>query len=154
LSRSEAAVFLAEKPVSLLWGVGAAMQRRLARDGITLVGQLSQLGEHELASRYGRIGARIARLARGDDDRTVVAHSPAQSISAETTLAHDEADAEVLARILRPLCEKVSARLKHSSLAARTITLKLKTADFRVRTRSRDIADATQLADTLYHTAV
>jgi DNA polymerase-4 len=54
---------------------------------------------------------------------------------------------------LWPLCEKVSARLKQSSLAAGTITLKLKTTDFRVRTRSRRTADPTQLADTLFHTA-
>jgi DNA polymerase-4 len=154
LSRSQAPAFFADKPVSLLWGVGAAMQRRLARDGITLVGQLSQLGRDELASRYGSIGARIARLARGEDDRRVVANAPAQSISAETTLSQDEADAEVLARILWPLCEKVSDRLKQSSLAASAITLKLKTADFRIRTRSRRVADATQLADTLYRTAV
>ena len=153
LSHSEAPAFLADKRVSLLWGVGAAMQRRLAHDGITLIGQLAALEPYELAARYGRIGARLAFLARGEDDRTVVAHSPARSISAETTLAHDETDAEVLARTLWPLCEKVSDRLKQSSLAAGTITLKLKTADFRVRTRSRRIADATQLADTLYQTA-
>jgi DNA polymerase IV len=148
LSRREAPAFLADKPVALLWGVGAAMQRRLARDGIALIGQLSQLGQHELASRYGRIGARIASLARGDDDRTVVPNTPARSISAEATLPHDEADATVLARILWPLCEKVSHRLKQSSLAANTITLKLKTADFRIRTRSHRVVDATQLADT------
>jgi DNA polymerase-4 len=153
LSRSEAAAFLADKPVSLLWGVGAAMQRRLAGDGIALIGQLAELGDRELAARYGRIGARIARLARGEDDRTVLAHSQAQTISAETTLAHDEAEADVLSRVLWPLCEEVSARLKQSSLAAGTITLKLKTTDFRVRTRSRRMADPTQLADTLFHTA-
>jgi DNA polymerase-4 len=146
LSRNEAPAFLADKPVSLLWGVGAAMQRRLARDGVTLIGQLAELGQHELASRYGRLGARIARLARGEDDRSVLALASAQNISAETTLVHDKADADVLARILRPLCEKVSDRLKQSSLAANTITLKLKTADFRIRTRSRRVADATQLA--------
>jgi DNA polymerase-4 len=153
LRRREGPAFLADKPVSLLWGVGAAMQRRLARDGIALIGQLSQLGQHELTFRYGRIGARIARLACGEDDRTVVAHTPARSISAETTLSQDEAEVEVLARILWPLCQKVSDRLKQSSLAANTITLKLKTADFRIRTRSRRVADATQLADTLYHVA-
>jgi DNA polymerase-4 len=71
LSRSEAPAFLADKPVSLLWGVGAAMQRRLARDGITLIGQLAELGEYKLASRYGRIGGRIARLARAADPPTL-----------------------------------------------------------------------------------
>jgi DNA polymerase IV len=153
LSRSEAHVFFADKPVSLLWGVGAAMQRRLSSDGITLIGQLTALGDRELATRYSRIGARIARLARGEDDRAVLAHSRSQSISAETTLVHDEADAETLASVLWPLCEKVSARLKQSSLAAGTVTLKLKTADFRLRTRSRRVADATQLASTLFQVA-
>jgi DNA polymerase IV len=153
LSSSGAYAFLADKPVSLLWGVGAAMQRRLAGDGIVLIGQLTRLGDRELASRYGRIGSRIARLARGEDDRAVLAHAPARTISAETTLAQDEADAKALARVLWPLCEKVSARLKQSSLAASTITLKIKTANFRLRTRSRSVADPTQLADTLFQVA-
>jgi DNA polymerase IV len=153
LSRDEAAAFLADKPVALLWGVGTAMQRRLAADGITLVGQLTALGERELVSRYGRLGMRLARLARGEDDRAVLARAPAQTISAETTLARDEGDAGALATTLWPLCERVSARLKQASLAAGTITLKLKTADFRLRTRTRQITDPTQLADTLFQTA-
>jgi DNA polymerase-4 len=153
LSRSEAPAFLAGKPVSLLWGVGTAMQRRLAGDGITLIGQLAEIGGRELASRYGRMGARLAHLARGEDDRAVLAHVPAHTISAETTLALDECDASVLSRVLWPLCERLSARLKQTSLAAGTITLKLKTADFRLRTRSRRLEDPTQLADTLFHIA-
>ena len=153
LSRSEAPAFLADKAVSLLWGVGAAMQRRLAADGITLIGQLAALGERELAFRYGRMGARIARLARGDDHRAVLMHAPTKSISAETTLARDEADADMLLHVLWSLCERVSARLKQASLAAGTITLKLKTADFRLRTRSRRVSDPTQLANTLFRTA-
>jgi DNA polymerase-4 len=153
LSRSEAPAFLAGKPVALLWGVGIAMQRRLAGDGITLIGQLVEIGGRELASRYGRMGARLAHLARGEDDRAVLAHVPAHTISAETTLAQDECDASVLSRALWPLCERLSARLKQASLAAGTITLKLKTADFRLRTRSRRLEDPTQLADTLFHIA-
>ncbi|MGH7029523.1 MAG: DNA polymerase IV [Stellaceae bacterium] len=154
LSRADAPAFFADKPVSLLWGVGAALQRRLAADGVTLVGQLAALGAHELAARYGRVGARLACLAEGADDRAVVAHSPARSISAETTLARDEADAEVLARILWPLCGRVSAHLKETALAAGVVAVKLKTSDFRVRTRSRRLADPTQLAVTLYRTAL
>jgi DNA polymerase IV len=153
LSRREAPALLAGKPVSLLWGVGTAMQRRLAGDGITLIGQLAEIGDRELASRYGRMGARLAHLARGEDDRAVLAHVPAHTISVETTLAQDECDASVLTRALWPLCERLSARLKRASLAAGTITLKLKTADFRLRTRSRRVADPTQLADTLFHVA-
>jgi DNA polymerase IV len=153
LSRNDARTFFADKPVSLLWGVGAALQRRLAADGITLVGQLAAHGERELTARYGRIGTRLARLARGVDDRAVLAHAPARSISAETTLAQDEADAEALAHILWPLCDRVSAHLKEASLAAGSVTLKVKTGDFRLRTRSRRLADPTQLAGTLFSVA-
>ena len=129
------------------------MQRRLAGDGIAVIGQLAVFGERELAARYVRIGARLARLARGEDDRTVDAHAPTHSISAETTLARDGADADALAHALWRLCERVSARLKQASLAGRTVTLKLKTADFRLRTRSRRLSDPSQLAETLFRTA-
>jgi DNA polymerase-4 len=153
IGRADAATFLADKPVGLLWGVGAAMQRRFAADGIALIGQLRALDDRELARRYGKMGARLARLARGDDFRHVEPVSQTKSISAETTFARDEADCEALARTLWPLCEKVAQRLKQSALAAGTVTLKLKTSDFRLRTRSRRLADPTQLADTIYRTA-
>jgi DNA polymerase-4 len=129
------------------------MQRRLAADGITLIGQLAALGEGELAARYGRFGAHLARLASGADDRAVLSHAPARSISAETTLAQDEADAATLAQFLRPLCERVSANLKEAALAAGSVTLKLKTADFHLRTRSRHLGDPSQLAETLFRVA-
>ncbi len=153
LSRGDAPAFLANKPVSLLWGVGAALQRRLAADGIAQIGQLAALGEHELATRYGRLGAHLACLALGIDSRAVLADAAAKSISAETTLPQDEADAAALAQILWPLCERVSAHLKTASLAAGAVTLKLKTADFRLRTRSRRLAEPTQLAEILFSVA-
>ena len=153
IGRGDAATFLADKPVGLLWGVGAAMQRRLAADGIALIGQLRAIDEREMARRYGKMGLRLARLARGEDARHVEPVSQTKSISAETTFARDESDEEALARTLRPLCEEVSARLKAAGLAAGTATLKLKTSDFRIRTRSRKLADPTQLADMLFRTA-
>jgi DNA polymerase-4 len=129
------------------------MQRRFAADGIVLIGQLRALDEREMARRYGKMGLRLAHLARGEDARQVEAVSRAKSISAETTFAHDESDEEILARTLWPLCEQVSARLKGAGLAAGTATLKLKTSDFHIRTRSRKLADPTQLADMLFRTA-
>ena len=89
--------------------MGAAMQRHLAGDGITLIGQL--------AGRYGRVGARLGRFARDEDARALDARAPAHSIPAETTLGQDVADAEGLAHALWPLCERLSARLKQASLA-------------------------------------
>jgi DNA polymerase-4 len=153
IGRGEAVTYLADKPVSWLWGVGAAMQRRLAADGIALIGQLRAIDERDLRHRYGRMGARLAQLARGEDARDVEPDGKARTISAETTFAHDEADADGLARELWPLCERVASRLKQAGLAAGTVTLKLKTAEFRLRTRSHTLADPTQLAELLFQNA-
>ncbi len=153
IGRAEAAVFLAQKPVSLIWGVGQALQRKLAADGIATVGDLQTRREIDLVGRYGSIGHRLYRFARGEDDRRVDPDAPAKSISAETTFDIDIAERKALDAELWPLCETVSARLKRAGLAARTVTLKLKTADFQIVTRRRRLDSPTRLAETLYRTA-
>ena len=153
IGRAEAAGFLADKPVGWLWGVGAAMQRRLAADGLSVIGQLRSVDPREMRRRYGKMGLRLAQLARGEDERTVTPDGRARSISAETTFAHDVADAGALSRELWPLCERVAERLKQAGLAAGTVTLKLKTADFRLRTRSHRLPEPTQLAELLFRHA-
>ena len=150
IGRGEATAFLATKPVGIIWGVGKAMQARLAADGIRTVGALQSLPEHDLARRYGAMGLRLARLSRADDERRVEPDGAAKSVSAETTFEEDMADPRRLSAILRALAEKVSARAKQQGLAGRTITLKLKTSDFRTRTRSRQLADPTRLADRIF----
>src|SRR5712691_4079754 len=139
LGGNEAAQFLAPKPVTLIFGVGKMAQQRLARDGLRTVGDLQRAGEAELARRYGAEGARLSRLARGIDDRPVRAEREAKSISAETTFDRDIADFRPLELRLWRLCEKVSARLKANALAGATVTLKLKTADCRIRTRAQSL---------------
>ncbi len=142
--------FLSDKPVGMIWGVGKAMQARLAADGITTIGALQRQDEAELGRRYGAMGLRLARLARADDRRKVDPRDGAKSVSGETTFETDIADLHHLQAILRAMSEKVARRLKKAGLAGRTVTLKLKTADFRIRTRSRQLTDPTQLADRIY----
>jgi DNA polymerase-4 len=154
IGEAEALSFLAGKPVSLIWGVGKAMQARLAADGVRTIGNLQRMGEADLMRRYGSMGARLARLAQARDSRSVEPHGEAKSVSAETTFNEDTADAHVLKAILRSLSEKVSRRLKRSGLAGLTVTLKLKTTDFRLRTRSRQLADPTRLADRIFSAGV
>jgi DNA polymerase IV len=150
LGGTEAAAFLAPKPVTLIFGVGKMAQQRLARDGLRTIGDLQRAGESELRRRYGVEGARLARLARGLDDRPVRAEREAKSISAETTFDHDIADFRPLELRLWRLAEKVSARLKTNGLAGSTVTLKLKTADFRIRTRAQSLNHPTQLASRIF----
>ncbi len=150
IGEAEAMAFLADKPVGLIWGVGKALAARLAADGIRTIGALQKIDEVELARRFGSMGLRLARLARAQDMRTVRPRGEAKSVSAETTFAEDIADAHALKAILRTLCEKVSRRLKKAGLAGLTVTLKLRTHDFRTRTRSRQLADPTRLADRIF----
>ena len=97
------------------------------------------------------MGLRLARLSRAEDSRSVDPRGEAKSVSAETTFDEDLSDPRRLTAILRSLSEKVSRRLKQQGLAGRTVTLKLKTADFRLRTRSRQLSDPTRLADRIFH---
>jgi len=154
LGRAETLDFLAPKSVGLIWGVGAALQQKLARDGIATIGDLRRRSERELTGRYGAIGRRLWRFARGEDDRAVDPDAPMKSISVETTFARDIAQYEGLAEQLRPLCDDLARRLERAQRAAAGVTLKLKTSDFRVLTRSRRLADPTQRAATLYRAAL
>src|SRR5690606_28713722 len=131
-----------------------AFAATLERDGITTIGQLQTKGRDDLMRRYGVIGDRLYHLSRGQDERRVNPGHDAKSVSAETTFDTDIASAEELTPILRALSEQVSARLKKAGIAGRTVVLKLKTADFRIRTRNRRLADATRLADRIFSTGL
>ena len=151
IGRAEALGFLAPKPIRLIWGIGAKTEARLAADGLVRIGQLQALDKPSLVRRYGpAMGAHLYHLARGEDARRIDPEGEAKSVSAETTFDRDTADPEELRRLLWPLCEKVSARLKKAGLAARGVTLKLKTARFRIITRAHRLDAPTQLADTLF----
>jgi DNA polymerase-4 len=150
LGGAEAAAFLAPRPASLIFGVGKVAQRRLARDGLNTIGDLQRAGASELVRRYGAEGTRLFRLARGIDDRPVKPEREAKSISAETTFERDMAEFRPLELRLWRLSEKVSARLKASELAGSTVTLKLKSADFRIRTRAQSLGHPTQLAAKIF----
>ncbi|MER2534539.1 MAG: DNA polymerase IV [Rhizobiaceae bacterium] len=152
IGEAEAVSFLADQKVTLIWGVGKAFAATLERDGIRTIGQLQRMERTELMRRYGTMGDRLYHLSRGEDERQVRPEREAKSVSAETTFDTDLAASADLVPVLRALSEKVSARLKKSGIAGRTIVLKLKTADFRIRTRNRQLADPTQLADRIFGT--
>ncbi len=153
IGRKEARAFLADKPVGLLWGVGRAMQKRLSDDGITLIGELARLDEATLVARYGKIGTRLHQCARGEDDRPVDPARETKSVSSEITLDEDLTDAAALRPILWRLAETVARRMKKAELAGGGVTLKLKTADFRIITRARRLGAATQSADEMFRAA-
>lgn len=152
IGKAEALDFLADKPVGMIWGVGKAMRKKLLQNGIETIGQVRQLELDELIATYGSMGQRLHDFSRGLDARRVDPGDITKSISTETTFETDISDKDVLIRKLWPLCEAVARRLKAQNYAARTVTLKLKTKDFKTLSRNRTLGSPTQLAETLYRT--
>jgi DNA polymerase-4 len=150
LGQEEAAAFLAPKPVGFIYGVGAVSAAMLAADGYRRIADLQRADERELMRRYGEEGARLARLSRGIDARRVDPARETKSISSETTFECDIGDFRPLEQTLWNLTEKVSARLKAEALAGATVTLKLKSADFKLRTRAQSLGTPTQLAARIF----
>ncbi len=150
LGTAEAPGFLAEKPVNFIYGVGAVSAARLVSDGYRTIADLQRASERALLERYGQEGLRLSRLSRGIDERQVDPDGETKSVSAETTFNTDISALRPLETTLWELTERVSTRLKAHGLAGSTVTLKLKSADFKIRTRARSLSQETQLAGRIY----
>ncbi|MGD2131868.1 MAG: DNA polymerase IV [Maricaulaceae bacterium] len=150
IGAAEAEDFLADKPVSIIYGVGPAMANALAKDGYHKIKDLRRASERELANRYGETGLRLYRLARGEDARAVNTTRGRKSISSETTFNQDLHRLEDLEAALWRLCVRMTDSAKAKGWAGRTVTLKLKTSDHRIRTRRRTLEQPTQLAETAF----
>ena len=150
IGKAETISFLADKPVRFVWGIGQKTSDSLAKDGLTTLGQIQSMAERDLVARYGKLGAHLWHLARGQDERIVDPEGETKSVSAETTFDVDIAAFDALARELWPLCEKVSERLKRAGFAGGNVHLKLKTAGFRIISRQMSLNAPTQLAETLF----
>lgn len=150
IGEKEALSFLRKQPVSIVWGVGKVTQKMLAQEGIASLATVQDMEENDLAKRFGSIGLHISRLSRGIDHRRIQPGGGAKSISSETTFNNDRSELDDLSRVLRNLSEKISRRLKDKHIAGQTIVLKMKTTEFKSRTRSRQLTDPTQLADRIY----
>jgi DNA polymerase-4 len=129
--------FLHPLPLRALWGVGPATEQRLARFGVTTIGDLAAVPEASLVDALGRAqGRQLHELAWGRDDRPVEPDRETKSISAEETFPRDVYDPEVLRAEARRLAGQVADRLTEHGLAGRTVTIKVRYPDFRTITRS------------------
>jgi len=152
IGAAETLGFLAPQPISLIYGVGKVFTETLRRDGLITIGQLQQEPPETLMRRYGETGARLARLARGQDGRRISPDGEMKTISSETTFNTDLSGLEELSTELLRLSERLSERLKARNVVGDTVTLKLKSAGFRLRTRARHLMIPTQLANVIYET--
>lgn len=127
--------FLPKLPVGRLPGVGKVTETRLSRLGIRTVADLRAFGDAILKKEFGRHGLRLAELALGIDESPVVPNRPTKSISAEDTFQHD-VPLEQTEAMIRQLAERVWLASRRESRIPRTVVLKLKTAEFKILTRS------------------
>jgi len=153
IGMAEAKSFLRDKPIAMMRGAGKVMQARLERDGLTTIGQLQDADPKDLSVRYGATGLWLHRMANAQDSRRVDPGGEMKTISSETTFNSDLSKLADLESVLWRQAERVSARAKNYELAGRTVVLKLKTSDFRLRTRSTSLDSPTQLADRIFRTA-
>ena len=153
IGRAETAEFLRDRPVGLIWGIGAVTQAALADAGIRTFADLLRWERKALIQRFGSQGDRLWHLARGEDRRRVSPDAPVKGISNETTFDEDTRDPDLLDGHVWRMADKVSGRAKARGLAGRVVTLKLKRADFRIVTRRHALHEPTQMADRLYREA-
>ncbi|WP_327103328.1 DNA polymerase IV [Nonomuraea glycinis] len=150
----EVVAFLHPLPVSALWGVGERTEQSLVRLGIRTVGDLARVPSGTLQRELGQaVGGHLAALAWGRDERAVTAHVPDKSIGNEETFAVDVDDPEVIRRELLRLSERVAARMRKAGHVGRTVSVKLRRADFSTISRSRTLKEPTDVAQEIYATA-
>ena len=146
--------FLHPLPVSALWGVGERTGETLARLGLRTVGDIAHAPlvtlQHNLG---GAVGSHLSALAWGRDHRAVTPHTPDKSIGAEETFSTDVSDPDVIRRELLRLSERTARSLREAGCVARTVTVKLRLANFTTITRSRTLPEPTDLARKIYAVA-
>ncbi len=152
--RDDVIGFLHPLPVGVLWGVGDKTEEALTRLGLRTIGDIAHTPVATLQRALGpAAGAHLSALSWGRDERSVVAHEPDKSIGAEETFSRDVDDPAVVRRELLRLSERTAARLRAGDMVGRTISIKVRFADFTTITRAKTIREATDVARVVYETA-
>jgi DNA polymerase IV len=146
--------FLHPLPIGALWGVGERTEEVLTRLGLRTIGDIAATAESTLVSAVGQAaGSHLYALAWGRDERSVTPNEPERSIGAEETFGQDVDDPAIIRRELLRLSERCAARLRGTDQVARTISIKVRFADFTTITRSRTLREPTDVARVVYDTA-
>lgn len=150
IAKHEAEALLAPKPVVFMHGVGKQLAKKLDRDGYRLVSDLQDAEARDLVRRYGETGLWLHQRSHGIDNRPVRTDGLRKSVSAERTFDKDISNQAILEDRLWEVCEETATRAKRHSVEGSTITLKLKTKDFRTLTRSITPPTSTNLANVMF----
>jgi DNA polymerase-4 len=151
---ADTVAFLHPQPVTALWGVGGKSEEQLHRLGLRTIGDVAAVPLDTLKRAIGAANAaRLHELAWGRDPRAVELSRDEKSIGHETTFEADVTDAVALHRELLRLSDAVGTRLRRAGVQARTVALKLRFEDFTTISRSRTLAEPTDLGKRIYEEA-
>jgi DNA polymerase-4 len=155
---SAVTTFLHPLDVGELWGVGEKTAEVLHRFGLMTVGDVAHTPLATLQRAVGpHMATQLHQLAWGEDRRVVTARrghdEPDKSMGADETFGRDTDDREVVLREILRLSAKVAARMRAAEVAGRTVTLKVRFADFTTLTRSKTLGEATDVTREIYRTA-
>ena len=154
VSRAGVHEFLDPLPVAALWGAGEKTTEAIGRLGVRTVGELARLPEAMLGRVLGELHARqLLALSRGEDTRPVVPYEAPKSVSHEETFDRDLDDEQEILRQLLGLARRVGSRLRKDGYVARTVSIKVRLANFTTLTRSRTLERHTDVAADLYDVA-
>jgi len=154
IKTDEVGAFLENLPISRLWGVGKSTEEILKGMGILRAGQLAQYPPEGIEKKLGKFGLELIALARGEDERPVVPHEEAKSLSQEQTFTPDLQDRQVMEQILLDQAEQVGWELRKQNLRGQTIHLKVRYPDFTLITRSQTLSLPTDAGMEIYRTAM
>jgi DNA polymerase-4 len=144
------AAYLAELPITALWGVGEVTAKHLRGLGIETIGDLAAWEESALVRRFGEGGHGLYQHAHGQDTSRVQATGERQSISHEITFAHDTSDAEVLRRTLLDMSDRVGAGLRREGVVGQPVRIKMRYGDFTTVTRQVTLDRPTDQTQIIY----
>jgi len=145
--------FIEQLPIEKVPGVGNICRRQLAAIGIRCLGEVNNYPAEMLERRLGKFGAKLILLAKGIDKTPVSPENDHKSVSTELTLEQDTQDVLELKKILLSQSEKIARELRKMHLKSRTITLKIKHADFNLITRRVTLPTPTHSAELIYRHA-
>ena len=154
IKTDEVGAFLENLPISRLWGIGKSTEEILKGMGILRAGQLAQYPPEGIEKKLGKFGLELIALARGEDERPVVPHEEAKSLSQEQTFTPDLQDRQVMEQILLDQAEQVGWELRKQNLRGQTIHLKVRYPDFTLITRSQTLSLPTDAGMEIYRTAM
>jgi DNA polymerase-4 len=154
VAEGEVAAFLAPLPIERMWGIGPKTAPKMHAMGYRTIGDLARADDATLERLMGSWGAEVGRLARGEDARDVIPDGQAKSIGAEETYEEDLVGAEQIAPTLLGHAGRIARRLIRAHLSAHTVTVKVKYADFTLRTRRATLPEPVQDTDAIHRAAV